>query len=105
MVIQFSDPKARKHLLEKAYVYTFRMKQRKRGGRDWASSGRGKPKVADVDIKLVKVLEGVLWRPLKDYVKDSGFKAVAEWVTAIVNVNSNVSCSRGFLYRVEVITS
>jgi hypothetical protein len=105
MVIQFSDLKARKHLLEKGYVYTFRTKQRKRVGKDWASSGRGKPKVADVDIKLVKVLEGVLWRPLKDYVEDSGFKAVAEWVTAIVNVNPSISCSRGFLYRVEVIKS
>ena len=92
-------------MLEKGHVYTFRTKQRKREGRDWASSGRGKPKIADVDINLVKILEGFLWRPLKDYVKDSGFKSVAEWVTAIVNVNPSISCLRGFLYRVEVSKS
>ena len=104
MPIQFSHPKARGHLLKHGHVYTFRTKRRKREGRDWASSGRGKPKIADVDIKLVKVLEGVLWRPLKGYVKDSGFASVAEWVTAIVNMNPSISFSKGFLYHVEVIS-
>ena len=108
MVIQFSHPKPREHLLKHGHVYTFRTKRRKREGRDWASSGRGSPKIADVDVKLVEFIPGGLWGRLKRYYKDSGFGSVAEWITAIMNVKRASALPvplHGFLYRVEVIKS
>ena len=50
MVISFSVGEARKQLLEKGEVYTFRFKRRKRVGKDWSNLKRGTKKIAYVFI-------------------------------------------------------
>ena len=102
MVIQFSHEKPRNHLLTHGRVYTFREKKRIRTGKDWASSGRGKPKIADVNIRFVHRIHDRNLGALKRYEKDSGFKYADEWITAIMNITKSKTID-GYLYLVEVV--
>jgi hypothetical protein len=101
MVMQFADLKARSHLTSTGSVKTFRFHKRVRLGKDWASTGRGKPKFADIHITFVKEI-GDLLAELEPYVEESGFASVGEWVDRITKVNP-VFSSSGFLYHVELI--
>lgn len=101
MVIQFSHPKPRAHLLTHGRVYTARANPVKTG-KNWASSGRGKPKIADVNITFVEIIDAGNLGKLKKYVKDSGFKYPAHWITAIMNLTKSKTVD-SFLYLVEVI--
>lgn len=101
MVMQFAVLKARKHLISKGSVKTFRFHKRIRLGKDWASVGRGKPKFADIHIAFVKEITSLLTE-LEPYVSESGFASVGEWVDHITKVNPSFSSS-GFLYHVKLI--
>jgi len=78
-VMIFENPKARRQLLEKGLVYTFRKHPHKEG-RDWASAYRGGPKIADIYVKVVGRMRPI---DLAPYVKDSGFDSLQEWIEAI----------------------
>lgn len=92
MVISFSSPKPRARLLEGKRVYTVRRKPRKQfegarwgtGIHDWANEGRTKPKIADVIIFEVGVVQA---QQLKQYVEWSGFEDMPEWVEEIKRLN------------------
>lgn len=101
MVIQFSHEKPRTHLLTHGRVYTVRAKGR-RNGKDWASSGRGKPKIADVNITFIKKIRARNLGSLKKYSKDSGFEYVADWIPAIMKLIKSKKID-AYLYLVEVI--
>lgn len=101
MVIQFSQEEPRNHLLTHGRVYTFRDHIIKTG-KNWASSGRGKPKIADVNITYVKAINVWNLGSLKKYAKDSGFRYAAYWITAIQNIIKSTKID-GYLYLVEVI--
>lgn len=100
MVMQFSDEKVRRHLMEKGFVYTFRIRKRKRVGKNWASEGRGKPKFADIYITFVK--PAVLLSDLNPYVENSGFNSIGEWIGAVTRVNP-VFSDKGYLYLVTLL--
>jgi hypothetical protein len=70
MVMIFASREAREHLLKKGHVYTFRTKRHK-VGRDWATDGRGRPKICNVQVEFVKEVNGV--NDLTEFVDGSGF--------------------------------
>lgn len=115
MVISFSEPEARKFLLEKDTVYTFRKNRRKqflkqpredqlrrRGITDWANEGRNKPKIAEVVIYEVGAFKVLELRPYSDM---SGFASFVGWVEAIkrcFHYKDMHSNNDGWLYKVEL---
>jgi len=103
VVIQFTHPKPRAYLLKHGHVYTYRTRKRKQTGKDWTCAKRGGTKIADVHITLEREIEAPLFGALKKYAKESGFGYVADWVTAIMNLNPRISFAKGYLYHVELI--
>jgi hypothetical protein len=103
MVISFSVGEARKQLLEKGEVYTFRFKRRKRIGKDWANSGRGTKKITDVFIEEIGEYNPTA--ELKPYVQKSGFKNLWDWQDAIIELSeiNHAAIREGWLYRVMVV--
>jgi hypothetical protein len=97
MVIIFSSEKPRSQLLEHNLVATLRKKQHK-VGKDWATSGRGKPKLVDVAISFERHV--INSRDLEPYVKDSGFASLKEWVTEYFHLNPKLMDVTGYLYIV-----
>jgi len=118
MVIIFTNDKARKHLLEKGYVYTFRRTYTHRKlGRDWMTDKRGGSKLANVHIRLVAELRPVGGMQAIDYLKDgrpllelflkplvtgSGFSTASEWADAIKGFNHR-PVTRGWVYQVSLL--
>lgn len=105
MVIIFENEKARKHLLKKGLVYTFRKKKRKQIGNDWMTNKRGGHKVADVTVKEIGCWSGMfigLWAILKHFSSDSGFSSVEEWVTVITKLHSGLMPEKGWIYGVYI---
>ena len=106
MVITFTHPIARNYLLKHGEVYTFRVHKRKRTGNNWAAKGRGKPKLVDVHITLVKIVERL--PELEPYVRQSGFASFEDWINAIDVLNPRFAKSNsadepwGFLYHVKI---
>jgi len=96
MVIFFKHPLARRQLLEKGYVATFRTRRR-RSGQDWAVDERRR-RIAEVWIS-----DPITIRPtvesLKRYVKYSGFPSVMSWLSAIKKLHKRVP-RVGYLYFV-----
>lgn len=78
-VMTFSHPNARRQLLEKGIVYTFR-KYRHREGKGWAAAFYRGPKIADIDIQVVGRYRPVDLAPFAD---QSGFASLEEWIKAI----------------------
>ena len=103
MVISFSSPPARNHLLEKGMVYTFRKNKRKRLGNDWANEGRGKPKMCDVHIEEIGEMSP---SQLVPYFQDSGFPSWSKWYDEIQRLNQfNFSVvQKGWLLKVTLRT-
>lgn len=96
MVISFQLENVRKYLLENGVVYTFRSKPHKQG-RDWANSGRGTKKIADVDI-----IEYPLGYP-PDYYKQSGFETPVEWINNYCKLNHDPDMKKAHLFRVQIV--
>ncbi len=126
MVISFSDPLARRQLLEKGRVVTFRKTLRKqflKGSKswddaasgldlwikDWANTGRGTKKIADVKIRLIGMVKiHKLREVLSRYVSLSGFETVEEWIEAIRRLNYGTLYHGrlpriGWLYEVALV--
>ncbi len=104
MVISFSVKEARNHLLKEGFVYTFRWKERKNIGKNWANKGRLKGKIANVYIHKPRLIETV--SDLNIYVSGSGFKTKKEWFDVIMSMNIPKSMHGfiGYLYKVSVLS-
>ncbi len=101
LVISFSVKQVREFLLKTGMVYTWRKNKRKKTGKDWANSGRGTKKIADVFITEIGFRKPLYLRP---FVDRSSFSDIDIWQNAIVSLNEKVSItSNGWLYKVEVI--
>ena len=101
IVISFSVLEARIQLLENGVVYTFRWKQRKQVGKDWANEKRGGKKIADVFIEEVaKFMPNM--HPLIDYYKESGFSHWWMWFNKIMELKPKNHGPDGWLYKVTL---
>lgn len=103
MVISFSVPRVREYLMTNGFVYTYRKRERKRLGKTWMNSGRGKKKIADVIIKEVRrVNNEYLIEQIREYSAHSGFDSVEQWKRVILNLNKNQLGGHGWLYKVTL---
>jgi hypothetical protein len=103
MVMMFLSEKARRHLLAKGTVYTYRIKKRK-AGMDWANVGYGKPKFADIEIaQEYPILKA---EDLMTFVGGSGFDTMFEWIEEIERLNriKGDIIWNGFVNRVNLVT-
>ena len=117
MVMSFAHPKVRKFLLENGFVYTFRFinwdtmdGKRKQIGKDWANSGRGTKKIADIMVTPIVFMDALnMGKVLTEYVRYSGFyigygrvdEAVREWARAINSLRPKEP-TQGWIYKVEI---
>lgn len=80
----FSSEKARRHLLEKGFVLTFRtLHPNRKLGKDWITNKRGGKKIADVLVFSEYGMVKPIPEMLKPYVRFSGFSSVDEWIEEI----------------------
>lgn len=100
MVIGFAVEEARNQLLEHGEVYTFRWKRRKQVGNNWANSGRGTKKIADVHIMEVKKVMPN-FQTLKNYWDKSGFSNWWDWYNKIMEMKPKNKL-QGWLYYVKI---
>jgi|CryGeyStandDraft_6_1057127.scaffolds.fasta_scaffold318686_1 hypothetical protein len=99
MVMLFMDENARKQLLEKGEVVTFR--QYAHGeGRDWATDRRRGKKICDIDVKLLGEVNKIA--DLSPYVDKSGFISLWDWVVAIRKFIGKGEF-KGYLFHVKKI--
>ena len=98
MVTIFSSEKAREHLRTMGQVVTFRIKPKKIVGFDWVTDKRGGKKLFDVYIEEERT--DIAPIDLEDYVEDSGFKNLKEWIAEIKRLHKCGEDTKGFLYRV-----
>lgn len=77
----FNVPEARQQLISKGFVYTLRPKMRKTG-KDTAFYGSfyKKEKIGDIFVDLIKEVKDP--EEVKQYVSDSGFKTLEDWLEA-----------------------
>ena len=95
MVISFFLENVREHLLKNGVVYTLRSKPHKEG-RDWANSGRGTKKIADVIITEIPM------EYLGPYLEHSGFERTGQWGNAYCKINHDPLMKRARLFKVEL---
>jgi hypothetical protein len=100
MVISFQLENVRNHLLEHGMVYTMPSKPHKEG-KDWANSGRTTKKIADVKITEIYPSKDEY---LGDYLKDSGFKTINEWIEAYLKLNNDFMLYNMRLFKIELIS-
>ena len=97
--VSFSDPTARRQLIEEGSVVTFRSSERT-VGETWARLERTAPKFADVEIEEIGRVdpEGIVIAMYRD---ESGFESMRVWLDAIHTLNGEIP-EMGILYRVEL---
>jgi hypothetical protein len=98
MVMIFISREAREQLLKKGH--TFRTKRHK-VGRDWATDGRGRPKICNVQVEFVKEVNGV--NGLTEFVDGSGFSHLWHWIAEIKRLNPKINSVKGYLYLVTKV--
>ena len=96
----FNSEKAREHLRTMGEVITFRLKERKVVGFDWATDKRGGKKLFDVFVEEER--RDVAPTDLEDYVEYSGFKSLKEWISEITRLHKCGTTTKGFLYWVAI---
>jgi hypothetical protein len=98
--IIFSDPTARKQLLDEGVVYTFRPTERTTGETHWRRerTGCGQGSVRVTEVCEVRPGTGVL----SLFAAESGFESDAHWRAAIRNLHGDLP-DQGYVYRVEVL--
>jgi len=109
MVISFSQSLARKQLLDKGEVYTYRWTRRSFFRREkgeveytWANSGRGTQKIANVEIREVGQMDGADSRDLEPYYEKSGFWSAEYWSLICVDFQGGIHARhKGYLYHVK----
>lgn len=99
--IIFSDPTARKQLVEEGVVYTFRADQRTTGLTHWRRERTG-GKQSDVRVEEVDDDIEPGTGVLSLFAEQSGFESDAHWRAAIRDLHGELPES-GVLYRVEVV--
>jgi len=101
MVIIFASEKARKFLLTRGIVYTFRKNRRKKVEKDWFNDRRGRPKISNVFIEEIGCYdprnEISIFEFLLGY---SGFNSLEEWYEEIKRLNGGKLPTQGWLYSV-----
>jgi len=105
----FASKEARTQLLTKGIVFTVRKKS-KREGKDWANAHYRGKKIADINIKLVKVIQiksdliktQTLIGELEPYWDRSGFANVWAWVAQIIDFCDGIPNTL-YLYEVTKI--
>ena len=108
IVISFSVKEARDQLLNIGTVYTYRWRRRsffknEKGEVEstWASEGRGKPKIADVDIHEIGQFD--IDDATDRYWKNSGFGSSTKWfMAAIEKMPPPIDPQDGWLFKVTV---
>jgi len=121
MVTIFAYKQVLDYLLEHGFVVTFRDHPLKdnngndifRKGFGWITNRRGGKKIADVEIiwqndyhnvGLSKEENTLDWKKvLGEYIEESSFKTVDEWIEVIKKLNKGKIPARGYLYRVEIL--
>ena len=123
MVTIFACKQVLNYLLKHGFVITFRDHMLKDNdgvdiiadskGLSWITNRRSGKKIADVEIMwwndyhnvgLSIEGDGLDWKKvLEQYVEDSGFKTVEDWIKVIKQFNKGKIPVRGYLYRVEVL--
>ena len=94
----FSSKKALEQLRTMGEVVTFRLKERKILGDDWVTNRRGGKKLYDVFVDVEE--EGIIPADLGDYIENSGFKSLKEWINEIKRLHKCNEQTKGFLYYV-----
>lgn len=97
MVIIFQSEKARKQLLERRSVVTFRTNRRKHIDNDWATDKRGGKKICNIYIEEIDYIEKL--DKLSPFREESGFDNLEEWTNEIRKLNKHHMVS-GWLYKV-----
>ena len=98
MVMIFSSEKAREQLRTMGEVITFRLKERKIVGFDWATDKRGGKKLFDIFVE--EEGESIAPVDLEDYVEYSGFRSLEAWIDEIKRLHKSDAYTKGFLYWV-----
>lgn len=101
-VIYFKSEKPYRQLVEKGYVFTFRLKKR-RTGYAWVKRSRKGEKKFLVYVELFDELkEGEdIQLFLHRYVSNSGFLTVTEWLNEIMKINRLKKPPKsGYMYSV-----
>ena len=96
MVMIFEHPAARRQLLEKGIVYTFRGRRHKEGP-DWANAGYRGSKIADIEVLVVADMYPASLSP---WVQWSGFPTLTAWIEAIRDFGIDPE-KRGWLHEVR----
>lgn len=101
--IVFSNPVARRQLVEEGEVVTFRGSERTRGATHWRKKRTGK-KQGDCVVMLEDrvVLDETTLAP---YQEESGFDSVGDWMDAINDLHGANRGSEGNLYRVRRVST
>ena len=105
MVLIMQSKPALKHLLEHGFVYTVRLRKRKKDETyDWVTDRRGGRKIADVYVCLVggcgdnpEAWKLNLWA----WVDHSGFPTVNDWINEILKLNHG-KIGQAWLYLVKL---
>lgn len=108
MVISFQSKGPRNRLLKKGFVFTVRLKRRKRTGHDWMNFRRGGSKIANVLIfELAQISHNsrmCYLEQLAPFTSWSGFLLADEWITEIVRLNrGKFPKVAGWLYLVVIV--
>ena len=98
VVMIFSSKKALEQLRTAGEVVTFRLKKRKVIGDDWVTYKRGGKKLYDVFVDIQE--ENITPDDLGDYLENSGFKSLKEWINEIKQLHNCNGQTKGFLYYV-----
>ena len=98
MVMIFNSEKAREQLRTMGEVVTFRLKERKVLGNDWATDKRGGKKIFEIFVDIEE--EDITPCELGGYVENSGFKTLKEWIAEIKRLHKCNENAKGFLYYV-----
>ena len=98
MVMIFSSREVLEQLRTMGEVVTFRLKERKILGDDWVTDKRGGKKLYDVFVDIEE--ENIIPADLGDYIENSGFKSLKEWINEIKRLHKCNEQTKGFLYYV-----
>ena len=98
MVMIFNSEKSREQLRTMGEVVTFRLKERKVLGNDWATDKRGGKEIFEIFVDIE--VEHIAPCELGDYVDNSGFKTLKEWIAEIKRLHKCNENVKGFLYYV-----
>ena len=98
-IIFFNSEKARKHLLEKGYVYTLRFPRRTGKGKAIKGNNSNREFLCFVYITFIKKIKDP--KELEPYVNESGFNSVDEWVNEVKRFHGGFYAQ--YLYKVKII--